>query len=540
MSERDLMATGRRTILSALREVQAEGRKIFIAFLTGFILSIVGLRLFAWTFFESVMRSEMTEELGDQVNIIARNPFEVLLVQAKISMIVGIAFTIPILIYIAKRRFIPSNNENSIPVYAYVLTIVSGTALFIAGLWYSYFVFFPVIFQFLASATVQTGVQPMYSIAKWTQFMILLSLSFGLLSQIPVSIPTLVRYEIVSYSTIKDGFRYWILGTLCVGAVLSPPEPISQLMWSGPLIGLYVLAVFISKYINPSRNSDDDPEIDEYSEENELEGGTDNHSDSSENSSNTDGFNLSPDGVETNYDKMIKIGGSLRNNGLLLASIFMITGAVSFYAQFSGATEASIELITGSVSGVGDLEIVALHPVELLMFQAKMSMIVALIPTVIVGAWKIWPDIRQDNIVHIGRTNMISYALVPIISLSIGCVIGLLVVSPEILEFLISDANRINAEISYRISSFFWIVMYTTIITGMFISIYTTMVYWYARGVDESLLTGYWRQVVFGVLIFSMFITPDSISKSLAFMFFPTISFLLGIVTIQTIERIRS
>lgn len=527
------MASGRRMILSALREVQAEGQKIFIAFLTGFILSIIGLRLFAWSFFETIMRSEMTEGLGDQVSIIARDPFEVMLVQAKISMIVGITFTIPILIYIAKRRFIStnSNSERSIPLYAYVITIVSGAVLFVAGLWYSYFVFFPVIFQFLASTTVQTGVQPMYSIAKWTQFMILLSLSFGLLSQIPVSIPTLVRYEVVPYRTIKEGFRYWILGTLCVGAVLSPPEPISQLMWSGPLIGLYVLAVFISKYINPKRSSSSDTE--KYKE-------TDSDENTDSNSEQSNEIDWNPEDIETNYDRLIRIAGSLKKNALLLISVFMITGVVSFYAQFSGLTESSINLVTDSVSGVEDLDIVALHPVELLMFQAKLSVFAALIPTIIVGSLKIWPDIQEDDIVRIGRGNMISYVIPPILSLSIGCVAGLLIVSPEILEFLISDANRINAEISYQISSFFWIVIYTTIITGMFVSIYATMVYWYVRGVDESLLTGYWRQVVFGVLIFSMFITPDSVSKSLIFMLFPTVSFLLSILTVQTIEKLRN
>lgn len=531
MSETDLMTTGRRTLFRALREIQTEGRKMAFAFLTGFIISILGLRLFAWSFFESVMRSEMTEELGGQVDIIARNPFEVLLVQAKISMIVGIAFTVPVLIYIAKKRFISSNEDKSIPLYAYVVTIISGLVLFIAGLWYSYFVFFPVIFQFLASATVQTGVEPMYSIAKWTQFMILLSLSFGLLSQIPVSIPTLVRYEVISYYTVKNGFRYWILGTLCVGAVLSPPEPISQLMWSGPLIGLYIIAILISKYINPKdrdENSSEDNKVEKEIEEGDSESLEDVTPE------------INPDNIETNYDKLASVGRSLKNNSILLMSIFMITGIVSFYAQFSGATEASINLITGSVSGVEELDIVALHPVELLMFQAKMSVIVALIPTVIVAAWRIWPDIRSDEIVSISRTNMITYILIPILSLSIGSVIGLLVISPEILEFLISDAARIDGDISYRISSFFWIIVYVTMITGMFISTYVTMLYWYLRGVKSSLFIGYWRQVVFAVLIFSMFITPDSVSKSLAFMAFPTLSFLLGIGTIQVLEKIRN
>jgi Tat protein translocase TatC len=531
----DTLNSIRSSLFTVLKEIQREGRKVALAFLIGFLSTIIGLRVFAWSFFESVMRSGMSEELSQEVSIIAQTPFEVLLIQAKIGLFIGIASIFPVFIYILRKRFIVSSTDENrtIPWYAYIITIFVGFTLFIGGLWYSYFVFFPIVFEFLASATVQTGVEPMYSISRWTQFMILLSLSFGILSQVPVSIPALVRYEIISYESVLEGFRYWIFGTLCLGAILSPPEPISQLMWAGPLIGLYGSAIIISSVINPSTK--------ETNSGTSKESNQDVKKTESDNITGTSESNpIENITFDNNYQKLAYIGKRLKNNSLILMGTFLLTGIISFYAQFAGLTEYSIDIITNSISGYSDLSIVALHPVELLMFQAKVSVVIALIPTIFIALFRIWPNIRSDGLVKISRTNMISFIIVPIITLIVGFIIGLIYITPEILELLIADAGRIDAQISYQIKNFFWIVLYTAILSTLFISVYLTIIYWYFRGLRTTIFTDYWRQIILGVLIFSMFITPNSITKSLLFMSIPTLSLLLAVGTINIIERIKS
>lgn len=523
----------RGSVFEILKEVQKEGRKVGLSFLVGFLGTIIGLRIFAWSFFESVMRSGMSEELSQDVSIIAQTPFEVLLIQAKIGLLMGIASLFPTLVYILKKRFISSGTKEnrSIPLHAYIITILSGIGLFVGGLWYSYFVFFPVVFEFLARATVQTGVEPMYSISRWTQFMILLSLSFGLLSQVPVSIPALVRYKFVEYKSVVEGARYWIFGTLCLGAILSPPEPLSQLMWAGPLIGLYGSAILISKIIDPNRK------VKTVNEE-------DNTSSPSKNPEDSNSFSTAESVQKPEfgdkYEKIAFIGKELKNNSLLLMGTFMLMGIISFYAQFTLLTEYSINVITGSVEGFDNLSIVALHPVELLMFQAKMSVIIALIPTILIALFKLWPSVRSEGLVEISRSNMITYILVPIATLVAGLLIGVNYITPAVLEILIADAGRIDAQISYQVKSFFWIVLYVTILSGLFVSVYTSVIYWYLRGLKTEVLTDNWRQIILAVLIFSMFITPDSVTKSLLFMSIPTMSLLLAVLTIKTFEKFRS
>lgn len=525
-------------LFNILRDLQKEGKKIFLSFVTGLVLSVIILRVYVWQFFETVMRSNMSEALGDQVNIIAQTPFEVLLVQSKIGIFMGLVFSIPVILLILNKKIDNHGNKlSNIPRRAFYISVMFGTALFSLGLWYSYYVFFPIVFEFLASATVQTSVQPMYSIARWTQFMVLLSLSFGLIAQVPVSIPMLVRYEVVSYNRVKDSIRFWIVGTLVVGAILSPPEPISQVMWSGPLIGLYILAIIISKYIDPNRNDEMNEDVEEDPGESEEEQTSDASTSSVENLIEESDRGSDIGGY---YEEISKIGVLLRNNVLLIVGVFMISGVVSFYTQFTFLTETAIKTLEDQISNTESFNIVALHPVELLMFQAKSSVLISLLLTSIVASLRIWPQMREDSVVNITRASMLSYILPPISVMSIGFVVGLFYVSPTFFDILIADANRIGADIAYQVGSFFWVVIYISIGFSGMLTVYSSILYLYIRGLSERTLSLYWRHILFATLLLSMFITPDSITKSLLLATPISLSFILSLVTVKLLNILRS
>lgn len=524
------------SILSVLKELQKEGRKLFISFIVGLISSIIILRLYAWDFFEQVMRSNMSQNLGEQVNIIAQTPFEVLLVQAKIGLFVGLVFIVPTIVYIFNKKIGGYGKKLSkIPKRAFYTSLVFGVILFFGGLWYSYYVFFPIIFEFLASATVQTNVQPMYSIARWTQFMVLLSISFGIIAQIPVSIPMFVRYEVIEYERVKYYIRFWIIGTLLIGAILSPPEPISQVMWSGPLIGLYGIALVIAKYLDPNRNTIKEDPIEDTTE--------DAKSDQSENILNdtiTENMGESESEIGGYYYELKKIGRLLKKHILILILTFVLVGITSFYAQFSFLTEIAINTLENPIDNSEDLNVVALHPVELLMFQAKLSVLLSISITAIVAIWRIWPDLIDDSMVSISRTNMLSYIIPPILIALGGIFIGFIYVAPNFLDILVADADRINAEIAYQVSLFFWIVIYMTIAFSGIITVYFTILYLYLRGISWKRISRYWRHLVFGVILVSMFITPDSITKSLLIATPICLSILFAILTVWFIDKLNS
>lgn len=500
------------------RKLRFDVGKIVASFLFGLIVSSYLLRTYVWDFFRDVMVSNMGEDLKSNIEVVARTPFEVPLVQIKIGVVLGLIFATVMSLYVIYNRT-PKFQEAmaKIPHSVYIITFFTGSLLFISGLWYNYNILFPTIFSFLATATVESGVDPFYSISDWTEFMIIMSLSFGVLSQIPIYVPTLVFYNVVSYKSVRELFRYWIVGILVAGAFLSPPEPISQLLWSVPLISMFGLAVLLSRFLSDEQKSRASKLEDKESSQTEA-----NLQSEKKDSGSTERSNL--------YRKILSVGRHLRNNIVLLSAVFILTGVVSFYGQFRLLTEKTIKNVDSVIPASKSFDLVIIHPVELLMFQAKLSGIVAILVTGIVAIWKIWPELHSEQLVTVSRTSIIKYSTIPVLGLILGALAGILFFLPFLFEIVVSDTVRLDVMALYQIKSFFWIVLYTVLSVGISVSILISIPYWvYILDADQNLFIQYWRHVIFAVLVFSVLITPTTVTTTMMFVLLPVISY-LGVV----------
>src|SRR6056297_1150628 len=84
-------ATGRAMLRSAQKDLQ----KVFIVFLIGFLGTFYALRLYIWDFLRNVTEARMRADVGESFEIIAQTPFDVILLQAKIGLIIGIIAAVP-------------------------------------------------------------------------------------------------------------------------------------------------------------------------------------------------------------------------------------------------------------------------------------------------------------------------------------------------------------------------------------------------------------------------------------------------------------
>lgn len=530
-------------ITTFLKRLQIQGRKIFIAFLFGFIGTIFSLRLYIWDYFETMMRSNMPENISSEVSIITKTPFEVFLTQVKIGLIVGILLTIPVISYVIYNEYIDRDifDISKVPNYVLGITLGFGITMFSIGLIYSYNVFFPIIFDFLATVTVETGVVPSYSISSWTVFIIILSISFGIAAQIPILLPVLIVYNVVSYNTIKEGWRYWIVATVTLGAFLSPPDPISQMLWAIPLILLYVLSLIISRVILQLRYGEIPSE--QTSENGDTNTGTNEQtSENDDSDSYFDDLEIQiPDAGESlisdYYIYFDVILSTLRSNIFIIGSIFILSLFVSFYLLFSVATEAVLEQFRMSIENGETLNIITLHPVELIFFQAKLSIIVSIIITSLSSLVVIWPQLIKDRLTKIS-TQQISIYLVSVIVIFLLTVIGSYIyVIPELIQLLIYDAMRINAIISYQINSFFWLIVKISVVFGIFVSLYYSIIVGYLTDIIPYKYTmDNWRNVVFFIYLISILITPSGILKAFIISIPISISYLMAIATIYILE----
>ncbi|UPV75503.1 twin-arginine translocase subunit TatC [Halorussus limi] len=243
--------SGRETIGAMLSTAQTHLQKVFIVFLVGFVASFYALRSVGWPFLKEVTKAQMPPSLAESVTIIAVTPFDVILLQAKIGAVAGIVIALPVLLYYSRDSLRQRSWYPGAPIAGWKIAILAflALALFTGGMLYGYGVFFPLMFKFLANNAITAGFETRYSIVKWTEFIAFLSLSFGLAAELPLAMSGLAYTGIVPYETFRDKWRYAIMGIFVFGAVASPPDPFTQIMWATPLVLLYAFSLYLTKIV---------------------------------------------------------------------------------------------------------------------------------------------------------------------------------------------------------------------------------------------------------------------------------------------------
>jgi sec-independent protein translocase protein TatC len=246
------VASGRETAGAMLSTAQSNLKRVFLFFLAGMLAAFFALRWYVWDVLKrDVLYAQMDEATRQATTVVATTPFEVILLQVKVGLIVGVIVAVPSVVWysreaLKRRGYWP---DDRIPRWKVAALLVFVAVLFVAGVFYAYSLFFPLMFAFLAENAVNAGFEPTYSIAKWTEFILLLTLSFGLAAQLPLGMSGMALSGVVPYETFREKWRYAVVGIFVFGAMFSPPDPFTQIMWAVPLIALYGFSLGLTKLL---------------------------------------------------------------------------------------------------------------------------------------------------------------------------------------------------------------------------------------------------------------------------------------------------
>jgi sec-independent protein translocase protein TatC len=179
------------------------------------------------------------------------------MVKLKIGFFGALFITFP-LIAIQIYRFVApglyKNERNAFRPY-----LVATPIFFILGACLVFFFLLPVAIRFFYSLIEGTGgggqtpVELMPDVRSYLDFVMMLILAFGLCFQLPVILTLLGQIGILSYEQLKSGRKFAIVGVFVVAAVLTPPDPISQIAMAVPLMGLYEVSVQAVRYLEHRR-----------------------------------------------------------------------------------------------------------------------------------------------------------------------------------------------------------------------------------------------------------------------------------------------
>jgi sec-independent protein translocase protein TatC len=174
--------------------------------------------------------------------LIYTHPSESIILSLKIAFAGGLIAASPVVFYQLWRFISPGlyRNEKRVILPA----VFASTVFFIGGISFSYYTF-PIVLKFL-TAFAGTRLDPMFKVGEYFGFLLKISISFGIVFELPVISFVLARMGILTPGFLLKNFRYAIVVIFLMAAILTPPDIISQLMLAGPLLLLYGVSIAVA------------------------------------------------------------------------------------------------------------------------------------------------------------------------------------------------------------------------------------------------------------------------------------------------------
>ena len=145
--------------------------------------------------------------------------------------------------------------------------LVATPVLFFVGGALVYYVIFPLAAEFLIGFEVPggEGQLPIVLEAKVSEYLSLimkLIFAFGLCFQLPVIMTLLARVGLATSAGMAAKRKYAVVAVFVVAAVLTPPDPVSQISLAVPIILLYEISIYMAKLVERKRAREEAAEED--------------------------------------------------------------------------------------------------------------------------------------------------------------------------------------------------------------------------------------------------------------------------------------
>ncbi len=171
------------------------------------------------------------------------------------SVVIGLLCAFPYTFWEMWRFIRPGLYEKEQKVSRGATFFVS--LLFTTGVLFGYFVVTPLAVNFLGGYQVADSILNEFDIISYVTTVATLVLACGLMFQLPIVVYFLTKAGLVTPKLLKTYRRHAIIVILIAGAILTPPDPITQIMIAFPLVMLYQVSIFISKWVLRSEEKEE-------------------------------------------------------------------------------------------------------------------------------------------------------------------------------------------------------------------------------------------------------------------------------------------
>lgn len=160
------------------------------------------------------------------------------------SVVLGFVCAFPYAFWEVWRFVKPGLHETEKQVSRWATFTVS--VLFMMGVCFGYFVVSPLAINFLANYQLDASISNEFDITSYVQTLAMIVMACGLMFQLPVVVYFLSKIGLLTPAIMKEYRRHSFVVILIIGAIITPPDPFTQLLVSGPVYMLYELSIFVS------------------------------------------------------------------------------------------------------------------------------------------------------------------------------------------------------------------------------------------------------------------------------------------------------
>ena len=232
--------------MSLLEHLNELRKRLFVSLIAVGIGTIVAFCIYPWIIIHIMtpFQASLAAEFGK--NLYIHSIFEGFLSKVKVSCITGFVLSLPIHLYNVVRFIFPALKRKE--KWALFIGLLSSFILISLSSYFTFTKLIPFILTFMTSSGFVPQDVGLLLNFKHSIFYIIQFIFYSLiLFQLPIILEILLAFNLLNRKTLLQSSRYVVIGIFILSALVTPPDFISQISISIPLITLYFITILIAK-----------------------------------------------------------------------------------------------------------------------------------------------------------------------------------------------------------------------------------------------------------------------------------------------------
>lgn len=228
----------KQTVISHLEELR---KRLIIVIVVFFVLFV------ACFFLSDFIINIIKDDLLIDIRVIVTSPPEVILAKLNIALFLAIFLTAPLIFYQFILYLKPGLKKNEYKILFF--SIFFFILLFFIGIMFGYFILLKIGIQYLAKLAINVDIANYWSFNKIISFIFFSCLILGMIFELPLLLIVLRKLNLVSYEILKTKRSYVYVISFIFAAIITSPDPITQILVAFPIIFLYELSLLVIRII---------------------------------------------------------------------------------------------------------------------------------------------------------------------------------------------------------------------------------------------------------------------------------------------------